>query len=421
MPTLVTIGINTPADGYNYYIGPCGGTLVAYPGNTTTQDVIQVDLEDPIYGFVGGETTYCYQICTVELSNADFDPGGGSSGTSGSSNEVCCCEGQGTLNDPIPTPSDPPDEYGVSVTSCCGVSNQFTFLVDSGSPAPQPGQVYLIFGTCYTINSVDGSTGPPVENPFLIANGCVDEYCQCTWQLLSCRSGANGPLVSFDDNTYIPTTGQNGDIYTLNDVCYYFSPVPSSAQPILTIQQSELTSGGCDSCGGDKENFVFKECATGEQVVIEVTDIPNNVTNADIEGSAVINSGIGSPFPNSLSNCLTVMSSTEGTFTSSITYATLSSAIVGNTPCSCPNVRVPVLSCDGVTELDLILWEYTSIPQFQDIIYIPAGATQGLFPAYEDECYRVLTSAIAVATVNLNYNSITTASGPTDCSDAICP
>jgi hypothetical protein len=79
MPTLVTIGINTPADGYNYYIGPCGGTLVAYPGNTTTQDVIQVDLEDPIYGFVGGETTYCYQICTVELSNADFYPVGGGS------------------------------------------------------------------------------------------------------------------------------------------------------------------------------------------------------------------------------------------------------------------------------------------------------------------------------------------------------
>lgn len=414
MPTLVTIGINTPADGYNYYIGPCGGTLVAYPGNTTTDDVIQVDLEDPIYGFVGGETTYCYQICTVELSNKDFDPGGGSS------NEVCCCEGQGTLNDPIPIPTDPEDRYGIGSTSCCGVVNNWEFILDSGSAAPQVGQVYLIYGTCYEITSLGVSTGPPVVNPLQIPNGCSDANCECSWQLLSCRSGANGPIVSFD-NTYIPNTGQSGDIYTINDVCYYFSPVPLSTPPTLTLQQADVTSGGCDSCGNVKENFIFKECVTGEQVIIEVTDIPNNVTNADIEGNAVINSGIGSPFPNSLSNCLTVMSSTEGTFTSSITYATLSSAIVGNTPCSCPNVRIPVLSCDGFTELDLILWEYTSIPQPQDMIYIPAGATQGLFPAYEDECYRVLTSATAVDTVNLNYNSITIASGPTDCNDAICP
>lgn len=416
MPTLVTIGINTPADGYNYYIGPCGGTLVAYPGNTTTEDVIQVDLEDPIYGFVGGETTYCYQICTVELSNADFDPGGGNS------NEVCCCEGTGTLDDPIPTPTDPNDRYGVSVTSCCGVTNQFEFLVDSGNPAPQAGQVYLIFGTCYTINSVDGSTGPPVENPVLIPNGCADANCECSWQLLSCRSSAIGPIVSFN-NTYIPTTGQNGDIYAINDVCYYFSPVPLSTTPDLNLQQSDVTSGGCDSCGDDqKETFKFIDCTSNDTVAIEVTEIPNSVSNDDIVGITLSNVGLGNPFPNSIGGCIGVTEVTEAATTISITYSQLVSATTSNSSlCSCPSVRVPTLSCDGVTTIDFDMYQLNgaSAPAVGDAIYVPVGGAPG-YPQYEDECYRV-TGTSGASLIPVNFNDITVLPGPTDCNDPVCP
>lgn len=426
MPTLVTIGINTPADGYNYYIGPCGGTLVAYPGNTTVEDVIQVDLEDPIYGFAGGETTYCYQICTVELSNADFDPGGGgsgSSGTSGSSNEVCCCEGQGTLNDPIPTPSDPPDRYGVGSTSCCGVINNWEFVLDSGSPAPQVGQVYLIYGTCYEITSIGVSTGPPVENPLQIPNGCADANCECSWQLLSCRSGANGPIVSFD-NTYIPTTGQNGDIYTLNDVCYYFSPVPLSTPPTLTLQQSDVTSGGCDNCGDNQsETFVFIDCTSNDTLNIEVTGIPNSVSNDGLVGITVFNSGIGSPFPNSIGGCVGITEITESPNQISITYNDLTSSLISPSQlCSCPSIRVPALSCDGVTPIEFDVYQYPSQPSpvVGDAIYVPVGGAPG-YPQYEDECYRVTGSASGGSLIPVSFNNITIIEGPTDCNDPACP
>lgn len=419
MPTLVTIGINTPADGYNYYIGPCGGTLVAYPGNTTPDDVIQVDLEDPIYGFAGGETTYCYQICTVELSNQDFDPGGGGSG---SSNEVCCCEGQGTLNDPIPTPSDPPDRYGVGSTSCCGVINNWEFVLDSGSPAPQVGQVYLIYGTCYEITSIGVSTGPPVENPLQIPNGCADANCECSWQLLSCRSGANGPIVSFD-NLYTPNTGQSGDIYTINDICYYFSPVPLSTPPTLTLQQSDVTSGGCDNCGDNQsETFVFGDCtgSIDNTVNIEVTGIPNNVTNDDIVGITVSNLSVGNPFPNSIGGCLGILSATEGSASTSITYSELVSATISSSTCSCPSVRLKGQSCKNSevqVEFDIFQWG-GGTPTTSDLIYIPPGGAPG-YTQYEDTCFRVLGNGSGVSAVPLNYENIQYLTG-TDCTNALC-
>ena len=289
MPTLVTIGINTPADGYNYYIGPCGGTLVAFPNNTTAANVIEVDLEDPIYGFVGGETTYCYQICTVELSNGDFDPGGGNS------NEVCCCEGTGTLEDPIPTP-DPEDTYYVGATSCCGVANNWEFILDTGSPAPQIGDVYMIYSTCYEVTSLSVTTGTPVQNPLQIPNGCSDRNCECSWQLLSCVDSSNGPIVSFN-NTYIPNTGQGGDVYLVNEVCHYFAAAPSSNTPDIYITQSDVTSGGCDGCDSYTERIQVQSCKTNTIYDLEVTDLPsvdyisNNYTGFYI-GQAAIVAGI---------------------------------------------------------------------------------------------------------------------------------
>ena len=268
MPTLINIGVTNPNSGlFNYYIGPpnngnCPGTLYSYGGNATPETEITVDLEDPIYGFQGEETEYCYKVCEYDLET---------------SQEICCCFGSGTTT-PVPPPAVDYDRYALTMRSCCNAEDVISIqlLLDAGSTAPQVGTVLQIGGECYTVTGLNGGPGQTYTNIPFVAGGCDNPVCTCVYQMRECGTDEIiGGLVEFSGG-YQPNLGSSsGDIYTTAEgICTYFSLSTGTAD--VTLSAADLQIGvGCEACEEYTDRVKIQACKDPSiQFEVLITGLP---------------------------------------------------------------------------------------------------------------------------------------------------
>lgn len=236
MPEIVNIGINTEGDFYNYYVAPFPCTsendFVPVFQSPVTDDFIQVDLEDPAFGF-NGETQYCYKICIFNV-------------VGGSLEEECCCLGTGTVDDPI-FPPVVYDVYNLELTNCC--TNEITYSnISLTQPSSQPTGLINIGGTCYSIDGTHTQTSTLyLTNPTINNSSCFeDETCAtCTYLLKNCTTNVTVAQAVFSDNT-IPTSNNT---YIFNETqCCYFEYGTDNTVPQITLSSSDLINGDCDVC-----------------------------------------------------------------------------------------------------------------------------------------------------------------------------
>ena len=289
MPTLVNIGVTNPNSGlFNYYIGPtdngnCPGTLYSYENNATTETEITVDLEDPTYGFQGGETEYCYKVCEYDLETRQ---------------EICCCFGSGTTT-PVPPPVDDYDRYALTMRSCCNEEDVISIqlLLDAGSTAPQVGAVLQIGGECYAVTGFNAGPGQTYTNIPFVVGGCDNPVCTCVYQMRECGTDEIiGGLVEFSGG-YQPNLGSfNGDIYTTaEDICTYFSLSTGTAD--VTLSPADLQIGaGCEACEEYNEIVKVQSCKEDTTFDVLLTGLPQpNLGWAGFYvGAAAIDAGIPS-------------------------------------------------------------------------------------------------------------------------------
>lgn len=263
----VNIGITDQAPPFQYYVGNCGQELIPV-GGPTSQTQISVELND--YNWAGG-STYCYQICTVDIETRQ---------------SICCCEGTGTVDVPEPSqPADTPLTYRAA--PCCSPSGGFVYNVmvldNNGSDfegytvtPSEPG------AQCFTITGpgAGGNVDLAVYSSELVNSGCTDVSfvndgpCeQCVYSAYPCYcdndGGSDGAInVTFTDG-FIPTSNTTF-WYTPNDgtparcmnVVYdgitHTTPLEMTEALLL---QPAYQCNNYTPCSNDV--YVMKECENG--------------------------------------------------------------------------------------------------------------------------------------------------------------
>jgi len=263
----VNIGITDQAPPFQYYVGNCGQQLIPV-GGPTSETQITVELND--YNWAGG-STYCYQICTVDIESRQ---------------SICCCEGTGTVDVPEPSqPADTPLTY--QAAPCCSPSGGIVYnimvLDNNGSDfegytvnPSEPGV------PCFTITGpgVGGNVDLTVYSSELINSGCTDLSfvndgpCEeCVYSAYPCYCDNDGGIdgainVTFTDgfiptsNTtfwYAPNDGTPARcMFVVFDNNNYTIPLEMTE---AILQQPAYQCNNYTPCSNDV--YVMKECENG--------------------------------------------------------------------------------------------------------------------------------------------------------------